>query len=249
MGVAASAHGQCRCNGTCDVRAGFCWLHLAVRGLQVQAAVCCACQAARHIGLSGAVFGRGAENGMKQLTRLVVTAACLVLGSSATAQTAPAPSSKPLSTSFGMVVFPAKGQTPQQQSQDEGECYAWSKGQTGVDPMAPAPAPAAQPAQQAERASAGGGSRVRGAARGAAAGAVIGEVANDDASQGAAVGATLGVMKGGAEKRKQQAEAEAQASAAQQQQAAQQQAATQEQTDLFKKGFAACLESKGYTVK
>jgi hypothetical protein len=43
--------------------------------------------------------------------------------------TAPAPAAKPLSTSLGMVVFPAKGQTAQQQSQDEGECYAWSQGQ------------------------------------------------------------------------------------------------------------------------
>ena len=62
------------------------------------------------------------------------------------AQTPPAAApSKPLSTSLGVVVFPAKGQAAQQQSQDEGECYAWSKGQTGVDPMAPAPAAAPPP--------------------------------------------------------------------------------------------------------
>jgi hypothetical protein len=158
--------------------------------------------------------------------------------------------SQPLSTSLGMVVFPAKGQTPQQQAQDEGECYAWSKGQTGVDPMAPPPA-AAPPAQQPASAptSKAEGSRVRGAARGAAAGAVIGEVAGDDAGEGAAIGATVGVVKGGAESRKKQAQSQSEAAAATQQQTAQQQAAQQQQLDLFNKGFAACLEPKGYTVK
>lgn len=176
--------------------------------------------------------------------------ALLVLGAQAAAQNpATPPPSKPISTSLGMVVFPAKGQTAQQQSQDEGECYAWSKGQTGVDPMAPPPAaqPATQPA--AQPASAADGSRIRGAARGAAAGAIIGEVADDDAGKGAAIGATAGVVAGGRQSRKNQQQA-AQQSAQQQQQATQQQqAASQQQKDLFKKGFAACLEPKGYTVK
>ena len=52
-----------------------------------------------------------------------------------------------------MVVFPAKGQTPQQQAQDEGECYAWSKQQTGIDPFA-APTPAPTSAQAIEDVSA-----------------------------------------------------------------------------------------------
>lgn len=45
------------------------------------------------------------------------------------------------------------------------------------------------------------------------------------------------------------AQAEADAEAASQRQANEQQAAQQEKLDLFKKGFSACLESKGYTVK
>ena len=131
---------------------------------------------------------------------------CIALGSAAHAQTpppatAPRRATKPLSTSLGVVVFPAKGQTPQKQSQDEGECYAWSKGQTGVDPMAPAPAATPAPAPAAA-APAPGGQRARSAARGAAAGAVIGEVADDDAGKGAAIGATAGVLKGGADRRR-----------------------------------------------
>jgi uncharacterized protein YcfJ len=147
-----------------------------------------------------------------------------------------------------MVVFPAKGQTSQQQAQDEGECYAWSKGQTGVDPMAPPPA-AAQPTQSQAAKPAHDGSRVRGAARGAAAGAIIGEVADDDAGKGAAIGATAGVLAGGRESRKHQQQAQQQAAQQQQQAAQQQQTAQQQQLDLFRKGFAACLEPKGYTVK
>ena len=188
---------------------------------------------------------------MNGIARIIASAALLIAGVQAVAQSpaTPPPPSKPLSTSLGMVVFPAKGQTPQQQSQDEGECYAWSKGQTGVDPMAPPPAAAQPAAQSAQKAPAADGSRLRGAARGAAAGAVIGEVADDAAGKGAAIGATAGVVAGGRQSRKNQQAAAEQATQQQQQATQQTQAANQQQLDLFKKGFAACLEPKGYTVK
>lgn len=188
---------------------------------------------------------------MSSNMKFVTMTICLAVCSSVHAQTAPPPATpKPLSTSLGVVVFPAKGQTPQKQSQDEGECYAWSKGQTGVDPMAPAPAPAATPAPaQQAAAPPPSGQRVRGAARGAAAGAIIGEVADNDASKGAAIGATAGALKGGSEARKQQAQAQQDAAKKQEAATQQQQSVTQEQLNLFKKGFAACLEPKGYTVK
>lgn len=186
---------------------------------------------------------------MSSNMKFVTMTICLAVCASVHAQTAPPPATaKPLSTSLGLVVFPAKGQTPQKQSQDEGECYAWSKGQTGVDPMAPAPAAAPAPAEQAA-APPPGGQRAKGAVRGAAAGAVIGEVADNDAGKGAAIGATVGVVKGGSEARKQQAQAQQDAAKKQEATVQQQTAATQEQLNLFKKGFAACLEPKGYTVK
>jgi hypothetical protein len=168
---------------------------------------------------------------MNGMCRIIASTALLIVGLQAVAQApaTPAPTSKPISTSLGMVVFPAKGQAPQKQSQDEGECYAWSKGQTGVDPMAPPPAAAQPAAQPAQKAPAADGSRLRGAARGAAAGAVIGA--------------------GGRQSRKNQQAASEQAAQQQQQATQQTQAANQQQLDLFKKGFAACLEPKGYTVK
>lgn len=190
---------------------------------------------------------------------IVAGSLCLLILAASRPGAAQAPAaapSKPLSSSLGLVVFPAKNQTPQKQSADEGECFAWSKGQTGVDPLAPppaAPAAAAAPAPAAQPAPAATGSRLRGAARGAAAGAVIGEVADNDAGKGAEVGATVGVLKGGAEARKAKQAAQQQAAAQSQQQAQQQaqqqQAAQAEQKTLFNKGFAACLEARGYTVK
>ena len=183
---------------------------------------------------------------MNGSSRIIAATALLVVGVQVFAQ---APASKPISTSLGLVVFPANAQTSEKQAQDEGECYAWSKGQTGVDPMAPPPAAAPPPDQATQQKSGADGSRLRGAARGAAAGAVVGEVANDDASDGAAGGAAVGVVAGGRQSRKNQQQAAEQATQQQQQATQQAQTANQKQLDLFKKGFAACLEPKGYTVK
>ncbi len=130
------------------------------------------------------------------------------------------------------IVYPAKGQSSEQQSKDTGECQAWAKQNTGIDPAAVAQAPPAAPPVAA-----GGGERVRGAARGAAGGAAVGAIAGD-AGKGAAAGAVVGTMAGGRQKR--------------QKQAAQQQAAEgekQKQLDTYNRAYAACMEGRGYTVK
>jgi len=191
---------------------------------------------------------------MRTIVALAATGLAGYLVSTAQAQTDPTRESTPatpLSTTVGLVVFPAKNQTRDQQATDETECYAWSKQQTGVDPFAaPTQAPAtakAEPAPAAE--SKHGGERLRGAARGAAAGAVVGEIADDDASEGAAIGATVGVVKGGREQRQAQAQAKEDAAAQQQAATAQTEQAAADQKAMFNKGFAACLEARGYTVK
>ena len=152
------------------------------------------------------------------------------------------------------IVYPAKNQTPAQQQKDEGECNAWAKQNTGVDPVVlastptTAPAPAAAPPPSSGR----DGSRARGAARGAAAGAVIGEIANDDASEGAAVGAAAGAVAAGSRQRRGEAAAQDQAAQQQQQQqAAQQQAEAdkQQKMETYHRAYAACLEGRGYTIK
>ena len=130
-------------------------------------------------------------------------------------------------------VYPAKGQSPQQQKSDEAACYSWAVQQTGFDPAKPPPPlQAAKPPTTATGTTPGAG--VRGAARGA----VVGEIVGGDAGAGAAAGA---VAARGQSRR--------QNAAAGQQAQQQQQAASQQQQAAFGKARAACLEGKGYTVK
>jgi hypothetical protein len=163
-----------------------------------------------------------------------------------TSANAPAAAPAALSSSLGVIVFPAKNQTPAQQTSDEGTCYAWAKTNTGIDPMAPPQQAAVQPTQ--DPSTAGQGSRVRGAARGAAAGAAIGAIAGD-AGKGAAIGATTGTFAGGAAKRNAEAQAAQQKQQAEANAAQQTQAAAAQQKATFNKGFSACMEGKGYTTK
>jgi hypothetical protein len=124
------------------------------------------------------------------------------------------------------IVYPAKGQGAPQQEKDEGECYAWAKKKTGIDPtkVSAAPAPAGP--------AVGGGERVAGAVGGAVVGGLIGD------SSGAAAGAAVGMMAGGAKARQKQ-KAEQQAAQAQ----------VQGTLDTFNRAYGACLEGRGYTVK
>jgi hypothetical protein len=121
-------------------------------------------------------------------------------------------------------VYPAKKQTAQQQKTDDGECVAWAKKDTGIDPVA-----ASQPAPQKTGPAVGGGERLKGAAGGA----VIGGIAGN-----AGAGAAVGTVVGGAKARQNQG--------AQNQQAQQQQ---QGALNTYYKAYAACMEGRGYTVK
>jgi hypothetical protein len=140
-----------------------------------------------------------------------------------------------MSQGLKLYVYPAKGQSQQQQKKDEFECYKWAMEQSGVDPLN-LPKVEAPPVQSGPT-----GGAVKGAAKGAAAGAAIGAITGD-AGQGAAVGAAAGAMAG------RRAGKQAQA---QQNQQAQANTAAQEQAimDSFKKAFSVCLEGKGYTIK
>jgi YMGG-like Gly-zipper len=142
----------------------------------------------------------------------------------------------PLAMAQQPLIYPAKGQSADQQNKDQGECYVWAKQQTGVDPVAVAQTASSQPAPAGPQ-----GERVRGAAGGAAAGAVIGGVANDDAGKGAAVGAVVGTMAGGARQRR--------TARAQQQQQQQVQSQTQGALANYNRAFAACMEGRGYVIK
>jgi hypothetical protein len=159
---------------------------------------------------------------------------------------------------IGMFVFPKNSQDRDQQLRDELSCYTAVQGQTGVDPDTTPPTPPTsaeiQAAQQeaADAAPDVKGGRVRGAARGAAGGAAIGAIAGSP-GKGAGAGAVAGTMRGGMKQRQANAHIEQQAA----QQAAtdlqskyeQSKAAYNQKIDTFRRGFAACMDSRNYSVK
>jgi len=130
-------------------------------------------------------------------------------------------------------VYPQKGQTPQQQAADQGQCQQWAQQQTGYNPMAPPPPPQGQ-------GSAPQGEVARGAVRGAAVGAVGGAIAGD-AGKGAAAGAAAGGLLGGMRRNDRIRQEEAQT--------ANYQAQNSQATATFNRAYAACLSGRGYTVQ
>jgi len=143
-----------------------------------------------------------------------------------------------VSSQLGLVVYPTKNQAADQVAKDEGECHAWARQNTGVDPANPMAGVQVQQAAPPP----GGASAGRGALRGAAAAGLIGNIAHEDASDFAAAGAVIGCVRGAKAQK-------AQAAQAQQQSQAQTQAIAQERMGLFTKAYGACMEARSYTVK
>lgn len=138
-----------------------------------------------------------------------------------------------------LVIYPAQGQSQEQNEKDKYECYIWAKQQSGFDPMQQPSATEPPPQQQAQK-----GGVVRGGARGALIGAAAGGIAGD-AGKGAGIGAVTGALVGGMRKRDQQRQ-----QAQEQQQWEQQQAETYtKKRDEYNRAYSACLEGRGYSVK
>ena len=108
------------------------------------------------------------------------------------------------------VIYPAKGQSAEQQQKDEAECYA-IRGSRRVMTRRRLQSPCQRHRRNMK------GSGLEGAARGAAGGAVIGAIAGD-AGKGAAIGAAGGTVAGSHRQRRKQEDY--QQGASQQQQAA-----------------------------
>lgn len=184
---------------------------------------------------------------------ILLTSIGLALGAvlPAAAQQAAAPACPPGTTctaqpmpssTLGLFPFPAKGQTNEQQRTDEDACYAWAKGQTGIDPaLAKANPDSAAKAAAAQMEAAATGAAVAGAAKGAAAGALIGAAGGGDAGSGAGAGAAAGAIAGRRAKKQAVAQAGAQGAAANQ-------AKVDEMIGTFKKAFIPCMTGKGYTI-
>jgi hypothetical protein len=152
---------------------------------------------------------------MRQSVGALCVAGLLALDLASTAHAQSAP-----------IVYPAAGQSMEQQGRDESECRNLATQQTGVYPNQAPPAYYGNSSQQ--------GAPV---ARGAARGAVVGEAVGGDAGKGAAVGATAGVIRKNQARRQ-----EAQIN---------EQAAAQYQADVgrYNQAFAVCMQGRGYAVQ
>ena len=132
------------------------------------------------------------------------------------------------------IIYPAQGQSQEQQLKDQGECAQWATQQTGVDPRQIAGTATNQSATPQQH------QAVKGAAGGALAGVAIGAIAGD-AGKGAAIGAAAGGLGGAVRQRRQQ----------ETKQSMDQQLQAQQKTMLetYDRAYEACLSGRGYTVK
>lgn len=146
-----------------------------------------------------------------------------------------------LSTNPGnLAIFPAKGQSPEQQKADESAAYDWASRQTGWDPYQAKAILDQQSQGAAAAAGAARGGAFKGAAGGALAGAAIGAIAGD-AGKGAAIGATSLGLTGGVRSRRAIKTAGGASDAAV--------AGYQQQFAVWNRNFMAAMEAKGYTVR
>ena len=150
----------------------------------------------------------------------------------------------------GLYVYPARGQSPQQEESDKGQCYGWAVQQSGFNPAdpqvgGPPPPPSYAPQPQAPQ-----GGMFRGAFGGAALGAVGGAIGGD-AGKGAAIGAGVGGLFGMMRRRRYMEEEQQMQQAQWQQQQgymAQQQNAMAQGRNNYDRAFSACMTARGYTV-
>lgn len=138
----------------------------------------------------------------------------------------------------GVIVYPAGGQSAEQQKTDEGACLSWAKDRTGFDPTAPMQVTSAPPQQQEPTSSAAKGALV-GALGGLAVGAITG-----NAGRGAAIGAGTGALVGGVRRHDQVEDSYDQQDDWEDEQAAR----YRESQDEFNRAYATCLQGRGYTV-
>jgi hypothetical protein len=138
-----------------------------------------------------------------------------------------------------IIVYPAKGQSPDQLERDRYECHVWAVQQSGYDPSAPGMPPGervvVQPANPP-----GAGTAV-----GAITGAILGAASAGPRNAGAGllVGGVAGAAVGSA------ADANAQAQAAREQAYENKNAAERaSMANSYRRAISACLDARGYTT-
>ena len=142
-----------------------------------------------------------------------------------------------------IVIYPAKGQSPEQLERDRYECHVWAVQQTGFDPSQPG-VPAGQRVVVEPANPPGSGTAV-----GAIAGAILGAVIAGPRDAGA--GLVLGGITGAAVGTASDANAQAQANYEQQRLDAGYNASLAQGAQRaanYRRAITACLDARGYTT-
>ena len=134
-----------------------------------------------------------------------------------------------------LYIYPANGQSAEQQDKDKFECYNWAKNDTGFDPMAVPTTSSAPPSGQKKS-----GGAVRGALGGAVLGGVLG-----DSGKSAKRGAVAGGLIGGVRQSSKNTRTEQKRSDWERQESAN----YANNRNNYNRAYSACLEGRGYTVK
>jgi hypothetical protein len=142
-----------------------------------------------------------------------------------------------------LVVYPAKGQSPEQLERDRYECHVWAVQQSGFDPSQPG-VPASQRVMVEPANPPGTGTAV-----GAIAGAILGAVIAGPRNAGA--GLVLGGITGAAVGTASDVNAQAQANYEQQRLDAGYNASASQgaqRSANYRRAISACLDARGYTT-
>ena len=134
-----------------------------------------------------------------------------------------------------LFIYPANGQSTEQQDKDKFECYNWARNDTGFDPMALPTTSSAPPSGQKKS-----GGAVRGALGGAALGVILG-----DSGRSATRGAVAGGLIGGVRQSSKNTRTEQKQSDWEQRESAN----YANTRNNYNRAYSACLEGRDYTVK
>jgi hypothetical protein len=141
--------------------------------------------------------------------------------------------------------FPQKGQTAEQQKQDEGYCATWAKDKTGLDPALLQSKEQEAAAQQQAAQQSAAPNKGRNLLRTAATGAALGGINNsmdDGAGKGAVAGVAVAASRNRAQSQEQAAQGAVNSANAQAQN-------VQADSQKYLKAYSACMEGKGYSIR
>jgi hypothetical protein len=138
-----------------------------------------------------------------------------------------------------IMVYPARGQTPEQLERDRYDCHVWAVQQSGYDPSRPGLAPGQRVV--VEPANPPGAGTAVGAIAGAILGAAI--AGPRDAGAGLVLGGITGAAVGTASDANAQAQANAEQARLDRNAAGAAQAASN-----YRRAISACLDARGYTT-